>query len=89
MSYKRNNNNIILNINNLQALRSTFLMVFYYCSDEQRGSTIPSRKREREEPRLESPRKRRKREPMCTPVRQVLQTSVVENSPAVAVSVGY
>ena len=40
-----------------------------YSLDEQRGSTTPSRKREREEPSVESPGKRRKRESMCTPAK--------------------
>ena len=36
---------------------------------------------------VESPRKRKKCQPTCSPVQCVLQTSVVEHSPVVAVSV--
>ena len=58
----------------------------YEIIDEPPPDRTPSRKREAPKD-VESPaRKRKKREQPSTPVRQVLVESVVERSPAVAVS---
>ena len=58
------------------------------CTDPQEGCSqtgTPSRKRRREMT-PDTPRKRKKRELPSTPIRNVLQMSVVERSPAVVVS---
>lgn len=52
------------------------------------GEQASGRKRKSDE-LVESPRKRKKREQPSTPVRHVLHGTVVEHSPAVAVSVKY
>lgn len=52
--------------------------------DQPSVDSTPSRKRSTPQQFVESPRKRRH---ISTPVRQALQSSIVEKSPAVAVSV--